>query len=121
MAYFTSDLAPDHLPILFWKHAKFFLVLCYHQGCSTRNCLGVFVPRPKFMTQFGYNAHLEVFLYVPHPYPNIFTSNLEELENRSWREVRGQVPQAPVASPLDPYLFSSDIIIFKWFGFRSQP
>ena len=44
---------------------------------------------PKLTARFGCDAHFKVLLEIPHPNPNIFSSNLGKLENLSWREVGG--------------------------------
>ena len=43
--------------------------------------------------QFGCHAHFSVLLEVPHPIPNIFSSNFDELDNLFWR-VLGVMPPA---------------------------
>ena len=43
------------------------------------------MPLPNITVQFGCHAHLKVLLEVPHPNPNIFSLNLNELDNGSWR------------------------------------
>ena len=42
------------------------------------------MPCHKIMTQFGCRTHFEILLEAPHPDADIFSSNLDELENWSW-------------------------------------
>ena len=41
------------------------------------------------MRQFICHTHLKILQEVPHPYPNIFSSNLNELEYSFWQEAGG--------------------------------
>ena len=51
------------------------------KGPVIGDCGGFGVPRPKIMTQFGCHIHLKIMLNVPHPRPNNFSLNLDELES----------------------------------------
>ena len=46
-----------------------------------RRLVGILVPRPKILTQFDGHTHFKILQEVPHPNPNIFLLNLDELEH----------------------------------------
>ena len=72
------------------------------------------MPNPKIMMQFGCQAHLKISLEVPHLNPNIFSSNLDEVDNISWQEVVGTSPPSPHGVTID---YTS--LIFQSLGINS--
>ena len=72
------------------------------------------------MTQFVYYNYFKLFPEVLHPNPNIFVSDLVELENWPWQELGGGGSKSTHGAATDSYFSIFAAIASFWSQFQAR-